>query len=320
MPSPDTAHIISVRDLHKSFGSVRALQGVSFDIPRGTIVGLLGPNGAGKTTLIRILTTLLAPDSGNAVVAGLDITHDPAQVRSHIGLAGQYAAVDETLTGRENLILVGRLYHLTARVARERAGTLLGRFSLAEAGDRAVKTYSGGMRRRLDLAASMVGDPEILFLDEPTSGLDPRSRMELWEMIREFVRDGTTVLLTTQYLEEADYLANAIILIDRGAVIARGTSRELKAKIGGGVVEVHVENQDDVSRVMPLLANIGTRPPQVNDLSGHITIPAQEGAKTLRDAIRILDGACVPIADIELRKPTLDEVFLALTENKSDRI
>lgn len=320
MPSSKTAGIISVQDVHKSFGDVRALQGVTFDIPPGTIAGLLGPNGAGKTTLIRILTTLLKPDHGSAVVAGMDVRENPQGVRSHIGLAGQYAAVDENLTGRENLVLAGRLYHLPTAVVRERAASLLQRFFLTDAADRTAKTYSGGMRRRLDLAASMVGDPEILFLDEPTTGLDPRSRSELWEMIEEFVADGTTVLLTTQYLEEADYLANSIILIDRGTVIAQGTSRELKATVGGGVVEMHLADKRHAPRVMPLLQNIGTRTPHIDDVSGYITISAHEGAKTLTEAIRILDGAKVEIADIELRKPTLDEVFLALTEDKSTRV
>lgn len=319
MPSQE-ASVISVRDVHKSFGAVHALRGVSFDISRGTIVGLLGPNGAGKTTLIRILTTLLPTDGGAATVAGLDVAANPAGVRSHIGLAGQYAAVDENLTGRENLEIVGRLYHLPRGEAARRAEALLGRFALADAGGRLVKTYSGGMRRRLDLAASMVGDPEILFLDEPTTGLDPRSRLELWEMIREFVRDGTTVLLTTQYLEEADYLADAIILIDRGTVIARGTARELKAQIGGGVVEIHLADKAQAPAILPLLTGIGTRPPHIDDVSGHITIAVKEGARTLTDAIRILDGAGAEVADIELRRPTLDEVFLSLTERTATRI
>jgi ABC-2 type transport system ATP-binding protein len=308
--------IISVRDIKKSFGKVEALRGISLDVPRGSVLGLLGPNGAGKTTLVRVLTTLLPPDSGSATIAGIDVTEHPALVRNHIGLAGQSAAVDENLTGEENLMLVGKLYHLASSVAKERATQLLERFSLTEAGNRTVKTYSGGMRRRLDLAASLVGEPEILFLDEPTTGLDPRSRAELWEVIEGLVRDGTTVLLTTQYLEEADYLADNIVVIDHGSIIAQGTAQELKSQIGGGVLEIHLVNRHQAPQVAQLLVGIGDGVPKVDEVSSYITIPVRDGAKTLIDAVRLLDTARVEIADIELRKPTLDEVFLALTERK----
>ncbi len=305
--------IISVRDLRKSYGSVEALRGVTLDVQKGTVLGLLGPNGAGKTTLVRILTTLLAPSGGTATVAGIDVARYPEVVRNHIGLAGQYAAVDENLTGYENLELVGRLYHMPQADAARKANELLGRFSLTEAKDRTVKTYSGGMRRRLDLAASLVGEPEILFLDEPTTGLDPRSRAELWEVIEGLVQDGTTVLLTTQYLEEADYLADTIVMIDHGTVIAHGTARELKAQIGGGVLELHLSDKHRAGEAAALLAGVGTEPPHIDHVSGHITVPVREGAKTLLEAIRIIDAAGLEIADIELRKPSLDEVFLKLT-------
>lgn len=311
MPESASEPIIRVSDVYKSFGKVRALQGVSLDVPRGSILGLLGPNGAGKTTLVRILTTLLTPDGGEASVSGYDVVAKPAAVRDHIGLAGQYAAVDENLTGKENLELVGRLYHLPWNVIEKRAADLLDRFSLTDAGMRIVKTYSGGMRRRLDLAASLVGEPEVLFLDEPTTGLDPRSRSELWEIIEELVDGGTTVLLTTQYLEEADYLADTIVLIDQGMVIAEGTARELKSKIGGGVVELHVADKERVEAASFALAALGV--PHIDEVSGSITIPVEDGAKTLIEAMRIMDGEGIEISDIELRKPTLDEVFLELT-------
>lgn len=311
MPEPALEPIIRVRDIGKSFGEVRALRGVSLDVPKGSILGLLGPNGAGKTTLVRILTTLLLPDGGEASISGYDVVEKPAAVRDHIGLAGQYAAVDENLSGKENLELVGRLYHLPWSVVENRATELLERFSLTDAAKRLVKTYSGGMRRRLDLAASLVGEPEVLFLDEPTTGLDPRSRAELWEIIEELVEGGTTVLLTTQYLEEADYLADTIVMIDRGMVIAEGTARELKSKIGGGVLELHVADKERSEAAGAALAGLGA--PHIDDVSRSITIPVEDGAKTLIEAMRIMDAQGIEIADIELRKPTLDEVFLELT-------
>lgn len=305
--------IIDVKDVKKNFGKFQALKGVSLQVQRGTILGLLGPNGAGKTTLVRILTTLLQLDAGTASISGINVTKDPGKVRSHIGLAGQYAAVDENLTGRENLQLVGRLYHLTIAEAKEKSAALLERFSLTDAADRPVKTYSGGMRRRLDLAASLVGEPEVLFLDEPTTGLDPRSRAELWQVIEELVNDGTTVLLTTQYLEEADYLADNIVMIDHGRVIAQGTPSELKAQLGGGVLEIHIAQKDQTQAVADAVAPLGTGAPTVDLVAGHIIIPVSDGAKTLLDAVRLLDTASVEITDLELRKPSLDEVFLTLT-------
>jgi ABC-2 type transport system ATP-binding protein len=305
--------IISVRDVKKYYKDVHALDGVSLDVKRGTVLGLLGPNGAGKTTLVRALTTLLDLDSGTAMVSGIDVTKNPALVRSRIGLAGQNAAVDENLTGKENLELVGKLYHLSTKIVKERTANLLERFSLTEAANRPAKTYSGGMRRRLDLAASLVGEPEILFLDEPTTGLDPKSRSELWEFIEELVKDGTTVLLTTQYLEEADYLADNIVMIDHGKVIAEGTADQLKAKISGGVLEIHLADKSKAEHAAGLLSNIGNEKPHIDTATQHLTIPTQTGAKALVDAVRILDEAKLELSDIELRKPTLDEVFLTLT-------
>ncbi len=312
--APAQDAIISVRSIRKSYGKVAALDNISLDVPRGSVLGLLGPNGAGKTTLVRVLTTLLKPDSGTAIVSGINVAENPSLVRNHIGLAGQYAAIDENLTGKENLELVGKLYHLAPEVIVARTQDLLERFSLVDAANRTAKTYSGGMRRRLDLAASLVGEPEILFLDEPTTGLDPRSRSELWEVIEGLVKDGTTVLLTTQYLEEADYLADNIIMIDHGKVIAQGTARELKAQIGGGVVELHLSDKRRMTEATQLLQGVGAEPAHVDEVSGHITIPVEDGAKTLVEAVRLLYTAGLELADIELRKPTLDEVFLKLTE------
>jgi ABC-2 type transport system ATP-binding protein len=309
----NTNTIIKVSNVKKYFGNVHALDGVSLNVERGTILGLLGPNGAGKTTLVRTLTTLLAPDSGEITIHGIDLIKNPDVVRNYIGLAGQYAAVDENLTGRENLHLVGKLYHLTNKEIKERSEKLLEQFSLTDAADRVSKTYSGGMRRRLDLAASLVGQPEILFLDEPTTGLDPRSRAELWEVIEQLVKDGMTILLTTQYLEEADYLANRIVVIDKGHVIAEGTSAELKAQIGTGVLEIHLAKKSDQDRVLELLANLSEAKPTVDEVSGYITIPNAGGAQALIEAVRILDSEGIELSDIELRKPTLDEVFITLT-------
>lgn len=305
--------IISATNIEKSFGSVHALQGVSLNVEKGKVLGLLGPNGAGKTTLVRILTTLLDLDKGSATISGIDLVENPAEIRTRIGLAGQYAAVDENLTGQENLELMGRLYHLPKSEVKDRAKKLLARFSLLDSASRPVKTYSGGMRRRLDLAASLVGEPEILFLDEPTTGLDPHGRAELWEVIEDLVKDGTTVLLTTQYLEEADYLADTIVMIDHGKVIVQGTSAELKATIGGGVLELSLVDRSKLPQAMSLIKNLGVGEPEVDQISGHITISVEQGSKNLIEAIRILDGAGLEIADIELRKPSLDEVFIKLT-------
>lgn len=306
-------NIISVKNITKSFGKVHALNGVSLEVEKGTVLGLLGPNGAGKTTLVRILTTLLQPDTGHIEIAGVDALKHPAEVRSRIGLAGQYAAVDENLTGKENLELVGRLYHLDWREVKKRSENLLSRFSLVDAANRTAKTYSGGMRRRLDLAASLVGEPEVLFLDEPTTGLDPRSRQELWEVLEELVKDGTTLLLTTQYLEEADYLANIIALIDKGGVIAQGTAKELKNNIGGGVLELHINDKEKIAEAALVLDKLFHTAPEVDGISGKIIIKETEGTKTLLEAVRAMDYFKIDIADIELRKPTLDEVFLTLT-------
>lgn len=305
--------IISVDGIFKSFGKVPALQGVNLEVKQGTIHGLLGPNGAGKTTLVNILTTLLSPDKGTAMVAGVDVVKDPAGVRSRIGLAGQYAAVDENLTGLENLELVGRLYHLRKKEARRRAKDLLKRFSLEDAGGRTTNTYSGGMRRRLDVAASLVGEPEILFLDEPTTGLDPQSRAELWEILEDLVKEGATLLLTTQYLEEADYLADNISIVDKGQVIAEGTAEELKSRIGGGVIEIHPAKKREAASVAAVLTNLGNGSPKVDKTTGIIRVAVNEATKTLLEAVRRIDASGFELEDIELRRPTLDEVFLSLT-------
>ena len=305
--------IISIEDIYKSYKNIKALEGVSFQVQRGTILGLLGPNGAGKTTLVNILTTLLKPDKGRALVAGIDVAKHPADVRTRIGLAGQFAAVDENLTGKENLELVGTLYHLPREQVRARTQQLLQEFSLTAAANRQVKTYSGGMRRRLDVASSLIGEPEILFLDEPTTGLDPQSRMELWQAFQRLVKKGTTVLLTTQYLEEADYLADHIVIIDQGKVVAQGTAKELKATIGGGVLQIHATDKQQVSALTNVLQDFKPHP----DTSfGMVTIPVKNGTKMLPEVIRKIDAAGIEISDIELRKPTLDEVFISLTSNK----
>jgi ABC-2 type transport system ATP-binding protein len=304
--------IVLVEDVAKSFGTVTALEGVSLQIEPGIVYALLGPNGAGKTTLIRILTTLLLPDRGRAQVAGVDVLADPAAVRTRIGLAGQYAAVDEYLTGFENLEMIGRLSGMSRRQARQRAGEVLERIDLTDAADRQVRTYSGGMRRRLDLAASMMGKPTVLFLDEPTTGVDPRSRIDLWDLIGELVSGGTTLLLTTQYLEEADRLADRIGVIDEGRLIAQGTADELKTKVGGDVVELHVKDEwCDAAR--QLLAAIAGEEPGFDHRSGRLTIPAHQGPATLLEVVRHLDAAGIVPDDIALHKPTLDDVFLALT-------
>lgn len=291
---------------------VPALGGVSITIERGQVYGLLGPNGAGKTTLIRVLATLLKPDSGHATVEGIDVVADPIGVRTKIGLGGQYAAVDEFLTGRENVEMVGRLYNLSMSQARSRASEVLERIDLVDAADRPVRTYSGGMRRRLDLAASLVGRPDVLFLDEPTTGIDPRSRVDIWDLIEDLVSGGTTLLLTTQYLEEADYLADTIGVIDRGLLIAEGTSDELKQTIGGVVIEVHVAAVDR-ERATAALRGMGDFEPMFDAERDLLVIPAEDGSQTLIEAVRVMDTASVPIIDIQLHKPTLDDVFLSLT-------
>jgi len=307
------AWAIEAKGVRKAFGDTHALDGVDLRAETGKVLALLGPNGAGKTTLVRILTTLLAADAGDARVAGFDVVHDAAAVRSMIGLSGQFAAIDNLLTGRENLEMVGELYRLGRREARRRAAEALDQFGLAEAGDRLAKTYSGGMRRRLDLAAGLIARPPILILDEPTTGLDPRTRLEMWELIERLVADGTTVLLTTQYLEEADRLAHRIVVIDRGRVVAEGTANDLKAALGGDVVEMHVARAQDFDRAAVAVATLGDGAAILDRDRQRLTLPAQEGPATLRAALDRLGDAGVPLEDIGIRRPSLDEVFLSIT-------
>ncbi|MDT0452492.1 ATP-binding cassette domain-containing protein [Streptomyces hesseae] len=309
---------IYAEGLVKTFGDVTALNGVDLDVPEGTVLGLLGPNGAGKTTAVRVLTTLIKPDRGKAVVAGVDVLRKPNDVRHSIGLSGQFAAVDEYLTGRENLRMVGRLYQLSGREAKARAGELLERFNLAEAADRPAKTYSGGMRRRLDLAAALVVSPPVMFMDEPTTGLDPRNRQALWEVIQELVAGGTTLLLTTQYLEEADHLAHDICVIDHGRVIARGTSDQLKARTGGERVELVVHERHHITPALGVIRAFGKGEPTVEEHTRKVIVPVSGGAKLLAEVIRELDGRGIEIDDIALRRPTLDDVFISLTGHAAE--
>ena len=303
---------VNAEQLIKTYdkGSVRALDGLSLDVAEGTVLSVLGPNGAGKTTTVRILATLLKPDSGSAHVAGIDVIKHPDKVREVIGLSGQYAAVDETLTGWDNLVMFGRLYHLGKQPSIDRANELLERFSLTESARRPIKTYSGGMRRRLDLAASLIVQPKVLFLDEPTTGLDPRGRMEMWGVIEELVTGGVTVLLTTQYLEEADQLADEIAVIDRGTVIARGTSDALKSQVGGERLEITTENQD-LAKVQEIIAQVSG---SATHLDGRtVSAPVTSGSSALIQALRALDEASIHPLDIALKRPSLDDVFLSLT-------
>ena len=307
--------IIDAKDVRKAYKETKALDGVDLQVEAGTVLGLLGPNGAGKTTLVRVLATLLKPDSGSATVAGFDVINQAQDVRQVIGLAGQYAAVDEALTGRENLVMVGRLYGLSNNDAKAAAVGALDRLNLADAADRPVKTYSGGMRRRLDLGASLVGRPKVLILDEPTTGLDPRTRIDMWNFMKDLVKEGTTVLLTTQYLDEADELADKIVVIDRGKVIAKGTSEELKTQLGGDVLDVKVSNADDIEKASVLLANVGGGKPQVDNDEGRIRVAVGDalGVDVLLSAVRTLDDAGIKLDDLGIHKPSLDDVFLSLT-------
>jgi ABC-2 type transport system ATP-binding protein len=307
---------ISVTGLVKSFGDVRALAGVDLYAPPGSVLGLLGPNGAGKTTAVRVLTTLLRPDAGTVRVTGLDVVRDAVELRSRIGLAGQYAAVDENLTGLENLVMVGRLYGERRAAAKRRGQELLERFDLVEAAKRPVKTYSGGMRRRLDLAAALVAKPPVLFLDEPTTGLDPRSRLEVWATIEGLVAEGTTVLLTTQYLDEADRLADLIAVIDRGRVIAEGTPDELKDRVGGERLEVHLADAGAIDAAVRALAPMSDEPPSVDEDTVRLTVRQRTG--TIVEAVRRLDEVGVGVDDLGLRRPTLDDVFLSLTGHAAE--
>jgi ABC-2 type transport system ATP-binding protein len=307
---------ISVTGLVKSFGDVRALDGVDLEVPPGSVLGLLGPNGAGKTTAVRVLTTLLKPDAGTVRVTGLDVVRDAVELRSRIGLAGQYAAVDENLTGLENLVMVGRLYGERRAAAKRRGQELLERFDLVEAAKRPAKTYSGGMRRRLDLAAALVASPPVLFLDEPTTGLDPRSRLEVWATIEGLVAEGTTVLLTTQYLEEADRLADLIAVIDRGRLIAEGTPDELKDRVGGERLEVHLADASAVDAAVQALAPMSDEPPTVDEDTVRLTVRQRTG--TIVEAVRRLDEVGVGVDDLGLRRPTLDDVFLSLTGHAAE--
>ena len=308
---------IETERLTKSFGSTQALSGLDLTVQQGGILGLLGPNGAGKTTAVRVLTTLLRPDSGQARVLGLDVVRQAAEVRHHIGLTGQYAALDDYLTGRANLIMIGQLGRLSRSQARRRADELLGRFDLTQAAGRAVKTYSGGMRRRLDLAASLIGDPEVLFLDEPTTGLDPNSRAVMWEIIRELAAEGATLLLTTQYLEEADQLASQVAVIDAGRVVAEGTPDQLKGKVGEDRILVQLTPGSDMTAAVAVVQAQTTGPVDADPAQLLVTapMPARDGVTT--DVVRALDAAGVRVTDVTLRRPSLDDVFMILTGHRA---
>jgi len=310
---------IEVEGLVKRYKQTTALAGIDFSVPEGTVLGLLGPNGAGKTTAVRVLSTLIKADEGRASVFGMDVVADADAVRSTIGLTGQYAAVDEYLTGFENLDMIGRLYQLGKAESRSRAAALLDRFELTQAGKRIAKTYSGGMRRRLDVAASLIAQPRVLFLDEPTTGLDPRSRLGMWEFIEELVGEGTTILLTTQYLDEADRLADSIVVIDEGKVIARGTADELKAQVGGERLEFTVGHAAELPELRDLLASLAVDDPIVNEHTRSLTVPVSGGADVLREALQRLEGSGVTIVDVGLRRPDLDDVFMTLTGHAAEQ-
>ncbi|WP_433197112.1 ATP-binding cassette domain-containing protein [Nocardia sp. CA-107356] len=311
---------IVAEGLVKRYGQLVALDGLDLSVPEGTVTALLGPNGAGKTTTVRVLTTLLIPDAGHATVAGIDVLRNPQALRSHIGASGQYAAVDEYLTGFENLEMVGRLYHMGVQRSKERARELLERFRLSDAADRPVKGYSGGMRRRLDLAGALVANPPVLFLDEPTTGLDPRARLDLWDVIEELVAGGTTLLLTTQYMEEADRLADAIAVIDHGKVIARGTADELKTLVGGDRIELTVDHADNLATAEEALKGLADGEIHLEPGLRRITVPVSDGSQALVDAIGRLSTHNVQIHDVGLRRPSLDDVFLSLTGHEAEEL
>src|SRR5438477_7688697 len=311
---PDSTPAVQVERVVKRFGATTALAGVDLEVTEGTVFALLGPNGAGKTTLVRVLATLLEPDAGRAQVFGRDVVQDAVAVREMLGLTGQFAAVDEILSGRENLLMFGRLFGLSKVETRKRADELLAQFELAEAADRPARTYSGGMRRRLDLASSLLTRPRILFLDEPTTGLDPRSRNEIWTTVRELVREGTTLLLTTQYLEEADELADRIAVIDHGRVIAQGTGNELKDQVGGQILEVELSDAGDRDRARSVLAGVGCGEPEPSERADRLTLPApRDGLELIEEAAAELRRARIAVSNLGLRRPTLDDVFLQLT-------
>jgi len=298
-------------------GKVKALDGLSLDVEEGTVLSVLGPNGAGKTTTVRILATLLSPDSGSASVGGIDVIKHPEKVREIIGLSGQYAAVDETLTGWDNLVMFGRLYHLNKKAAVKRADELLERFSLTDSAKRPIKTYSGGMRRRLDLAASLIVQPKVLFLDEPTTGLDPRGRQEMWGVIEELVKGGVTLLLTTQYLEEADQLADDIVVIDHGKVIARGTSDALKKEVGGERLEVVVD-QAHIAKTLEIVARVSGNKATLDEGLRRISAPVSNGSISLMEVLRSMDGEGIHALDVGLKRPSLDDVFMSLTGHAAE--
>ena len=310
--------MIEAVGLHKSFGDTHALAGLDFDVKEGTILCVLGPNGAGKTTAVRILTTLTHPDSGSATVAGIDVLRYPDKVRAQIGVAGQYAALDELLTGRENLGMVGRLYRVDAATVKQRANALIERFELTDAADRPVKTYSGGMRRRLDLGAALMAEPPVIFLDEPTTGLDPKGRLSMWDLIEGLAGAGTTVLMTTQYLEEADRLADDIVVIDHGRAIARGTALELKRQVGGERLEITISDTEWLEPARRVLEALGEGPARVDEQARHVSVAVTSHDGVLTRAIRELDSAGVHVDDIGFRRPTLDEVFLSLTGSPAE--